>query len=292
MPLSNCEVGGGIAPVPDLLAAGVTVGLGSDGYITDMFEVMRGAFLIHKAHRQDPRVMPANVVWKLATEGGAQALGLDRGRAAGARLAGRPAADRLRPAHAGRGVEPVRPALALSQPPRRAGRSWWRGSGGCATGSCWASTRLRCARGRTPRLNGSGRSSGRVDGTSVHCRTRGPVAGRRPSRRSLCWWRQTATAPPEWILARPRRPTSSVGLVIALLLAWLSAVVSRWLTCTAPGGEGIVTLPLALAPALAAGAVLALVCRRLDSTLARHASTTSGLRCATGSHKVVWRLHG
>jgi cytosine/adenosine deaminase-related metal-dependent hydrolase len=78
MPLSNCEVGGGIAPVPDMLAAGVTVGLGSDGYITDMFEVMRGAFLIHKAHRQDPRVMPANVVWRLATEGGAQTLGLER----------------------------------------------------------------------------------------------------------------------------------------------------------------------------------------------------------------------
>lgn len=78
MPLSNCEVGGGIAPVPDLLAANVTVGLGSDGYITDMFEVMRGAFLIHKAYRQDPRVMPANVVWKLATEGGARALGLER----------------------------------------------------------------------------------------------------------------------------------------------------------------------------------------------------------------------
>jgi cytosine/adenosine deaminase-related metal-dependent hydrolase len=76
MPLSNCEVGGGIAPVPDLLAAGVTVGLGSDGYVTDMFEVMRGAFLIHKAHRQDPRVMPANIVWRLATEAGAEALGL------------------------------------------------------------------------------------------------------------------------------------------------------------------------------------------------------------------------
>ncbi|MCU0503896.1 MAG: amidohydrolase family protein, partial [Anaerolineae bacterium] len=78
MPLSNCEVGGGIAPVPDLVAAGVTVGLGSDGYITDFFEVMRGAFLIHKAHRQDPRVMPANLVWQLATEGGARALGLAR----------------------------------------------------------------------------------------------------------------------------------------------------------------------------------------------------------------------
>ena len=78
MPLSNCEVGGGIAPVPDLVTAGATVGLGSDGYITDFFEVMRGAFLIHKAHRQDPRVMPANLVWQLATEGGARAIGLER----------------------------------------------------------------------------------------------------------------------------------------------------------------------------------------------------------------------
>jgi 5-methylthioadenosine/S-adenosylhomocysteine deaminase len=78
MPLSNCEVGGGIAPVPDLVAAGIAVGLGSDGYITDMFEVMRGAFLIHKAQRQDPRVMPAKLVWHLATEGGARALGLEK----------------------------------------------------------------------------------------------------------------------------------------------------------------------------------------------------------------------
>jgi len=78
MPLSNCEVGGGIAPVPDLIAAGVTVGLGSDGYINDFFQVMRGAFLIHKAQRQDPRVMPAHLVWYLATEGGARALGFQK----------------------------------------------------------------------------------------------------------------------------------------------------------------------------------------------------------------------
>jgi cytosine/adenosine deaminase-related metal-dependent hydrolase len=78
MPLSNCEVGGGIAPVPQLVEAGVTVGLGSDGYIDDFFEVMRGAFLIHKAAHLDPRVMPADLVWYLATEGGARALGLEK----------------------------------------------------------------------------------------------------------------------------------------------------------------------------------------------------------------------
>ena len=77
MPLSNCEVGGGIAPVPQLVEAGVRVGLGSDGYIDDFFEVMRGAFLIHKAAHQDPRVMPADLVWYLATEGGARALGFE-----------------------------------------------------------------------------------------------------------------------------------------------------------------------------------------------------------------------
>lgn len=77
MPLSNCEVGGGIAPVPQLMESGVTLGLGSDGYVNDFFEVMRGAFLIHKADQLNPQVMPAPVVWYLATEGGARAIGLE-----------------------------------------------------------------------------------------------------------------------------------------------------------------------------------------------------------------------
>ncbi|HQZ33968.1 MAG TPA: amidohydrolase family protein [Ilumatobacteraceae bacterium] len=77
MPLANCEVGGGIAPMPELLAAGVTVGLGSDGYLNDMFQVMRGAFLIHKGRLCDPQVMPARTVVSMATTGGARALGLD-----------------------------------------------------------------------------------------------------------------------------------------------------------------------------------------------------------------------
>ena len=81
MPLSNCEVGGGFSPVPEMLAHGIPVGLGTDGYVNDFFEVMRGAFLMHKARLQDPTVMPASTTWKMATEGGARALGLDsRGR--------------------------------------------------------------------------------------------------------------------------------------------------------------------------------------------------------------------
>jgi len=78
MPLSNCEVGGGIAPIPEQVAAGVTLGLGSDGYINDFFEVMRGAFLIHKASHLNPQVMPAHEVWYLATEGGARSIGLEK----------------------------------------------------------------------------------------------------------------------------------------------------------------------------------------------------------------------
>ncbi len=77
-PLSNCEVGGGIAPIPELSELNVSMGLGSDGYIDDFFEVMRAAFLIHKAHHRDPRVMPAHLVWHLATEGGARALGFKK----------------------------------------------------------------------------------------------------------------------------------------------------------------------------------------------------------------------
>lgn len=78
MPLANCEVGGGIAPIPELLVAGTTVGLGTDGYLNDMFQVMRGAFLLHKARLLDPGAMPAATVLQMATEGGARALGLER----------------------------------------------------------------------------------------------------------------------------------------------------------------------------------------------------------------------
>lgn len=74
MPLSNCEVGGGIAPIPELLADGVTMGLGSDGYVNDFYEVMRGAFMMHKGRLCDPTVMDARTVFDLATRGGAEAL--------------------------------------------------------------------------------------------------------------------------------------------------------------------------------------------------------------------------
>jgi cytosine/adenosine deaminase-related metal-dependent hydrolase len=76
-PLSNCEVGGGLAPVPEMLAAGVNVALGTDGYINNFFEVMRAAALIPKARLLDPATMPAHTAWTMATQNGARALRFD-----------------------------------------------------------------------------------------------------------------------------------------------------------------------------------------------------------------------
>jgi cytosine/adenosine deaminase-related metal-dependent hydrolase len=73
-PLSNCEVGGGLAPVPEMLAAGINVALGTDGYISNFFEVMRAAALIPKARLLDPTTMPSHTVWTMATQNGARAL--------------------------------------------------------------------------------------------------------------------------------------------------------------------------------------------------------------------------
>ncbi|RLC66466.1 MAG: amidohydrolase, partial [Chloroflexi bacterium] len=76
-PLSNCEVGGGFAPVPEMLEAGINVALGTDGYVNNFFEVMRAAALMPKARLRDPGAMPAEVVWTMATQNGARALGFD-----------------------------------------------------------------------------------------------------------------------------------------------------------------------------------------------------------------------
>lgn len=77
MPLSNCEVGGGFSPVVEMLNVGIPVALGTDGYINDFFEVMRGCFLMHKAHLEDASVLPAHLVFKMATQYGALVMGLE-----------------------------------------------------------------------------------------------------------------------------------------------------------------------------------------------------------------------
>lgn len=79
-PSSNLKLASGVAEVPELLARGVSVSLGADGAPCnnnlDMFVEMRLAALIHKP-RLGPRTLPAREVLRLATLGGARALGLD-----------------------------------------------------------------------------------------------------------------------------------------------------------------------------------------------------------------------
>lgn len=81
-PESNMKLASGIAPVPEFMTAGLTVGLGTDGAASnndlDMFEAMRQAALLHKLHTGDPRVIPAPVALEMATIAGARSLGLDR----------------------------------------------------------------------------------------------------------------------------------------------------------------------------------------------------------------------
>ena len=81
-PVSNGKLGSGISPVPELLAAGVTVGLGHDAAVCnnarDIFETMKFASLIHRAERADASLMPAATVLEMATINGARALGLEK----------------------------------------------------------------------------------------------------------------------------------------------------------------------------------------------------------------------
>ncbi|MBI2323170.1 MAG: amidohydrolase family protein, partial [Chloroflexi bacterium] len=74
-PMSNLNLGSGIAPVPAYLRAGIPVGLGTDGYSGGnhaMFEAMRLAAALHTVHTTDYAqwLRPPDVL-RLATHGGA-----------------------------------------------------------------------------------------------------------------------------------------------------------------------------------------------------------------------------
>ncbi|MBI4634222.1 MAG: amidohydrolase [Deltaproteobacteria bacterium] len=79
-PESNMKLGSGVAPVPAMLEAGMTVGLGTDGPASnnnlDMFREMDMTAKLHKVAGLDPTVMDARTVIRMATCEGANALGL------------------------------------------------------------------------------------------------------------------------------------------------------------------------------------------------------------------------
>jgi 5-methylthioadenosine/S-adenosylhomocysteine deaminase len=79
-PSSNLKLGSGVAPVPEMLARGITVSLGADGAACnnrlDMFDEMRLAALV-QAPRRQPGVLVAREVLWMATRAGARTLGLE-----------------------------------------------------------------------------------------------------------------------------------------------------------------------------------------------------------------------
>ncbi len=79
-PESNMKLASGIAPVPELLRHGITVGIGTDGCASnnnlDMFQEMDTVAKLHKVHTLDPTVMDARTVVRMATIDGARVLGI------------------------------------------------------------------------------------------------------------------------------------------------------------------------------------------------------------------------
>jgi 5-methylthioadenosine/S-adenosylhomocysteine deaminase len=79
-PVSNAYLGNGIAPITRMLELGIDVSLATDGgacaNTEDMLEAMKFGVLVQKAAAQDPRVFNARDILRLATVGGAKALGL------------------------------------------------------------------------------------------------------------------------------------------------------------------------------------------------------------------------
>ncbi|HIE38235.1 MAG TPA: putative aminohydrolase SsnA [Anaerolineales bacterium] len=71
-PRSNMNNGVGVAPVEEMMWAGVRVSLGNDGFSNNMFSEMKAAYLVHKLARRDPRAMPGDRVMRLAYDNNAQ----------------------------------------------------------------------------------------------------------------------------------------------------------------------------------------------------------------------------
>jgi len=90
-PGSNGKLGAGVAPLQDLLARGVRVGLGTDGPASNddlhLWDEMRLAALLARATAADPAAVTSAAALRLATRGGGEALGLP----VGALEVGRPA---------------------------------------------------------------------------------------------------------------------------------------------------------------------------------------------------------
>lgn len=80
-PTSNMKTAAGVAPIAEMLKAGVTIGLGTDGAASnndlDMWEEMRLGALLQKVDSMNPELLPAGQMLAMATRDGAKAIGLE-----------------------------------------------------------------------------------------------------------------------------------------------------------------------------------------------------------------------
>jgi len=81
-PQSNMKLASGVAPIPQMLAKDIAVGLGTDGAASNndlnMWEEMDTAAKLHKEFTGDPKVVTAEQAFEMATIRGARALHLDK----------------------------------------------------------------------------------------------------------------------------------------------------------------------------------------------------------------------
>ena len=82
-PISNMKLASGVLKYKDLMRAGITVSLGTDGTASnnnlDMFDSMKFAALLQKVHNLDPTIAPASEIFEMATKKGAETLGINAG---------------------------------------------------------------------------------------------------------------------------------------------------------------------------------------------------------------------
>lgn len=80
-PVANMILASGVAPVTEMLEAGIDVGIGVDGPASndsqDFLAALKTAPLLARVHHQQATAMSAREAWELGTIGGARALRMD-----------------------------------------------------------------------------------------------------------------------------------------------------------------------------------------------------------------------
>lgn len=81
-PTSNMKLASGVAPILQLQMEGITIGLGTDSFLSnnnlDMFEEMRLGSYLQKLSQMNASALPCREVLKMATVGGAACLGVEK----------------------------------------------------------------------------------------------------------------------------------------------------------------------------------------------------------------------